>query len=117
MRALLREALQAGAAGFSTGRSDNHRTSEGKDTPAANAGSDELTGLAQAFEGLSHGVLQIVSDFNLLNGPDQFDAEFDSVEVDNEVIIRSSRKLLVGKFVQVKITKAYDFDLEGELVS
>ena len=43
--------------------------------------------------------------------------EFDSVEVDNEVIIQSSRKLLPGDFVQVRITKAYDFDLEGELVS
>jgi ribosomal protein S12 methylthiotransferase len=43
--------------------------------------------------------------------------EFDSVEVDNEVIIHSSRKLVPGEFVQVKITKAYDFDLEGELVS
>lgn len=43
--------------------------------------------------------------------------EFDSVEVDNEVIIRSSRKLVPGDFVQVRITKAYDFDLEGELVS
>ena len=37
MRALVREALEAGAAGFSTGRSDNHRTSEGKETPAAEA--------------------------------------------------------------------------------
>jgi len=42
--------------------------------------------------------------------------EFDSVEVDNEVIIRSSRTLAPGEFVQVRITKAYDFDLEGELV-
>lgn len=33
MRTLLHEALMAGAAGFSTGRSDNHRTSEGKETP------------------------------------------------------------------------------------
>lgn len=80
MQALLREALQAGAAGFSTGRSDNHRTSEGKDTPAANAGHDELTGLAQAFDGLNHGVIQVVSDYNLLSGPEQFDAEFDCVE-------------------------------------
>ena len=42
--------------------------------------------------------------------------EFDSVEVDNEVIINSDKKLTVGEFVQVKMTKAYDFDLEGEVV-
>ncbi len=80
MRALLREALVAGAAGLSTGRSDNHRTSEGKDTPAANASAQELSGIAQAFDGLHHGVVQVVSDYNLLQGPEQFDAEFDLVE-------------------------------------
>ncbi|MEN9996693.1 MAG: D-aminoacylase [Pseudomonadota bacterium] len=80
MRALLREALEAGAAGFSSGRSDNHRTSEGKDTPAAEASHAELTGLAQAFQGLSHGVVQMVSDYNLMKGPAEFDAEFDLVE-------------------------------------
>jgi ribosomal protein S12 methylthiotransferase len=42
--------------------------------------------------------------------------EFDSVEVDNEVIIRSSVPLEIGSFVSVKMTKAYDFDLEGEVV-
>ena len=42
--------------------------------------------------------------------------EFDSVEVDNEVIVQSTRKLNPGDLVQVKITKAYDFDLEGEVV-
>lgn len=40
--------------------------------------------------------------------------EFDSVEVDNEVVIHSSKKLPIGDFVNVKITKAYDYDLEGE---
>jgi len=43
--------------------------------------------------------------------------EFDSVEVDNEVIVHSKEKLPVGDFVQVKISKAYDYDLEGEVVS
>jgi ribosomal protein S12 methylthiotransferase len=43
--------------------------------------------------------------------------EFDSVEVDNEVIINSERKLTPGEFVQVGITRAYDYDLEGEVVS
>lgn len=42
--------------------------------------------------------------------------EFDSVEVDNEVVVHSTKKLIPGDFVQVKITKAYDYDLEGEVV-
>jgi ribosomal protein S12 methylthiotransferase len=42
--------------------------------------------------------------------------EFDSVEVDNEVIIRSAKKLSIGDFVNVRITKAYDYDLEGEVI-
>jgi ribosomal protein S12 methylthiotransferase len=41
--------------------------------------------------------------------------EFDSVEVDNEVVIQSPDKLPIGEFVDVRITKAYDYDLEGEV--
>lgn len=80
MRALVHEALAAGAVGFSTGRTDNHRTSEGRETPAAEAGAAELCGIARAFDGLQHGVVQVVSDFDLLRGPERFDAEFDLVE-------------------------------------
>lgn len=42
--------------------------------------------------------------------------EYDSVEVDNEVIIHSEKTLPIGDFVNVKITKAYDYDLEGEVM-
>ncbi|HTN36564.1 MAG TPA: 30S ribosomal protein S12 methylthiotransferase RimO [Arachidicoccus sp.] len=42
--------------------------------------------------------------------------EFDSVEVDNEVVVNADRPLKTGEFVMVKITKAYDYDLEGDLV-
>ncbi len=42
--------------------------------------------------------------------------EFDSVEVDNEVIIQSDKILLPGEFCNVKITRAYDYDLEGVVV-
>lgn len=42
--------------------------------------------------------------------------EFDSVEVDNEVVVHSAKKLQIGEFVNVKITKAYDYDLEGEVI-
>lgn len=43
--------------------------------------------------------------------------EFDSVEVDNEVVIDAKQPLKIGEFYQVRITKAYDFDLEGEVVA
>jgi len=43
--------------------------------------------------------------------------EFDSVEVDNEVIIDTNKRLKPGDFVEVRITKAFDYDLEGELVA
>jgi N-acyl-D-aspartate/D-glutamate deacylase len=81
MQRLLRQALQAGAAGFSTGRTDNHRTARGHETPASEASAAELTGLAAAFQGLGHGVVQLVSDFDLLRDPARFDPEFDLVEV------------------------------------
>lgn len=42
--------------------------------------------------------------------------EHDSVEVDNEVIIATEKKLGPGTFVQARITKAYDYDLEAELL-
>ncbi len=42
--------------------------------------------------------------------------EFDSVEVDNEVVIHSTKKIPIGEFVNVKIIKAYDYDLEGEII-
>jgi len=41
--------------------------------------------------------------------------EFDSVEVDNEVVIQSAKRLPIGEFVNVKITRAYDYDLEAEV--
>ena len=80
MRHHLRAALEAGAAGFTTGRSDNHRTARGAATPASEATASELAGIAQAFRGLDHGVVQAVSDFDMMAGPDRFDAEFAMLE-------------------------------------
>ncbi len=80
MRRLLREALEAGAAGFSTGRSDNHRSAVGDWTPASEAGGEELAGIAKALEGLDYGVLQAVSDFNVMHGDEHFDTEWAVLE-------------------------------------
>ncbi len=43
--------------------------------------------------------------------------EFDSVEVDNEVVIHSKKALPIGDFVNVRIVKAFDYDLEGEVIA
>jgi ribosomal protein S12 methylthiotransferase len=42
--------------------------------------------------------------------------EYDSPEVDGEVLISSSEELKTGEFYQVKITGAEDYDLMGEVV-
>ena len=42
--------------------------------------------------------------------------EFDSPEVDNEVIVRSKRELEPGKFYSVKMVDALEYDLIGELI-
>jgi N-acyl-D-aspartate/D-glutamate deacylase len=80
MRRLLSEALDAGAAGFSTGRTDVHRTADGEWTPSSEATRDELVGLASTLKGRRAGVLQLVNDFNLERPGDQFDEEFALIE-------------------------------------
>ena len=80
MQSLTREALESGAIGFSTGRSDVHRSVDGAWTPSSEASSDELEGIARAFDGMPHGVLQAVNDFNLERDGDMFDQEFDLLE-------------------------------------
>ncbi len=63
MRDLAREAMEAGALGFSTSRTLNHRTSDGQPTPTLTAGEDELTGIALGLKAAGRGVIQVVSDF------------------------------------------------------
>lgn len=64
MRILATEAIRAGAIGFSTSRTLNHRTSDGQPTPTLTAGEDELAGIAQGVADAGRGVLQFVSDFD-----------------------------------------------------
>lgn len=64
MAALAKSAVEAGALGFSTSRTLNHRTSDGQPTPTLTASENELTGIAMALGEAGKGVLQFVSDFN-----------------------------------------------------
>ena len=67
MAQLAREAVRAGALGFSTSRTLNHRTSTGDFTPTLKAGEDELTAIAGAMQGSGPSVLQFVLDLSTLN--------------------------------------------------
>jgi N-acyl-D-aspartate/D-glutamate deacylase len=63
MAALARQAVEAGALGFTTSRTLNHRTSDGQPTPTLTAAEDELLGIAMGLRDAGRGVLQFVSDF------------------------------------------------------
>ncbi|MGQ0432305.1 MAG: N-acyl-D-amino-acid deacylase family protein [Microthrixaceae bacterium] len=70
MAVLARQGIEAGALGFSTSRTRNHRSSTGELTPTLTAEADELLGIARAIGATGKGVLQVVSDF------DDVDSEF-----------------------------------------
>ncbi len=42
--------------------------------------------------------------------------QYDSLEVDNEVLVADDQQLSIGHFYQVKITGAGEFDLYGVMV-
>lgn len=66
MAGLATAAMRAGALGFSTSRTINHRTSDGDFTPTLKAGEDELRAIAEAMRRAGHGVLQFVLDNDAL---------------------------------------------------
>ena len=67
MARLAGEAVRAGALGFSTSRTLNHRTSSGDYTPTLKAGEDELAAIAGAMQRSGRSVLQFVLDLSTLD--------------------------------------------------
>jgi N-acyl-D-aspartate/D-glutamate deacylase len=64
MRSLTADAMRAGALGFSTSRTLNHKTVKGDPTPSLRATEAELTGIAQGLKDAGTGVIEMISDFN-----------------------------------------------------
>ena len=63
MAAIVREAMDAGAMGFSTSRTFFHRSADGKSTPSFEAAEDELMTLAMALNASGKGAMQLITDF------------------------------------------------------
>jgi N-acyl-D-aspartate/D-glutamate deacylase len=63
MSEMARAAMEAGALGFGTSRTLNHRASDGAPIATLTAGEDELTAIAMGMAAAGRGVLQVVSDF------------------------------------------------------
>ena len=68
MRALIRDAIRAGALGFSTTRTMLHRTADGDLTPTVGAARAEMEAIARGLADAGSGVLQWVSDFSDMDG-------------------------------------------------
>jgi N-acyl-D-aspartate/D-glutamate deacylase len=71
MARLAAEGIRAGALGFSTSRTLNHKTVEGQPTPTLDAAEGELITIARAIGQAGAGWLQVISDFG-----DAIEAEF-----------------------------------------
>jgi N-acyl-D-amino-acid deacylase len=64
MRRLTVEALRAGAFGFTTSRTDSHKTMQGGMVPARYADADELVGIGSALGDVGAGAFGMNSDFD-----------------------------------------------------
>jgi N-acyl-D-amino-acid deacylase len=71
MRDAVRQALVAGAFGFTTSRTNSHKTPTGDMVPGRYSEVDELLGIGEAFKGLRHGAFGMNSDFD--NEAEEFD--------------------------------------------
>jgi N-acyl-D-aspartate/D-glutamate deacylase len=66
MARIVGDGIAAGALGFSTSRTVNHRTSRGEPTPTLTAESEELVGITEGMINVG-GVIEVVADFRDLD--------------------------------------------------
>lgn len=103
MGRLAADGIRAGALGFTTSRTLNHRTSRGEPTPTLTAAREELVGIASAIGETGQGVLQVISDFP------NFDEEMETLF---EMMRRSQRPLSIS-LAQGAPGSAYRRNLEA----
>jgi N-acyl-D-aspartate/D-glutamate deacylase len=64
MARIAAEGIKAGALGFSTSRTINHKTKAGAHIPTLDADEAELAAIADALRGIGAGWMQVISDFD-----------------------------------------------------
>ncbi len=97
MAGLAAAGVEAGALGFSTSRTLNHKSVDGELTPSYDAGVDELVRIAAAVGGTGRGVLQLVTDF---------------LDIDVDVQIMTSMVSASGRPLSVSLLQTH-FDPAG----
>ena len=95
MRLITKEAILAGAFGFSTSRTISHKSLKGEYTPTLRAHEDELTEIALGMKDAGAGFMEIVSDWN---EPDP--------ETEFNVLKRISKKS--GRPIVFSLTQRHD---------
>jgi N-acyl-D-aspartate/D-glutamate deacylase len=79
MAELVGRALDAGALGFATSRTEVHRTKAGAFLGTLRAGPDELAAIASALGERNRGVIQLISDCYQSTDPDFVRSELDAI--------------------------------------
>ncbi|MPY95252.1 MAG: amidohydrolase family protein, partial [Acidimicrobiia bacterium] len=91
MARITAEALEAGALGFATSRTVNHRSRDGQKIGSLTARSEEILGVAEALRATGRGVLQFVSDFR---------------DIDYELGLMKAAAQLAGRPLSVSLVQA-----------
>ena len=87
MKAITSRAIQAGALGFTTSRTLNHRSAKGEPTPTLTAEAEELLGISEGIRDVGTGVIEMISDF------DELDLEFDLLK---SMVKKSGRPMSIS---------------------
>ena len=64
MRRLAKEGIEAGAIGFATSRTINHKSINGENIPTYTSAEAELQGIAAGLKDAGSGIMQLISDFD-----------------------------------------------------
>ena len=87
MKVITSRAIRAGALGFTTSRTLNHRSVKGEPTPTLKAEERELLGISEGIREVGTGVIEMISDF------DDLDLEFNLLK---SMVRKSGRPMSIS---------------------